>query len=80
MEQSNLMDTTCTEVFGHHALKEDLVINYSIKDGIMWGSTSANEVSVLEFSACNPETENWCAFGCNPEEARCAWHPSDRRL
>jgi len=59
---------------------EDLVISYSIESGMMWGSASADEVSVLEFSACNPETEKWCAFGCNPEEARCAWHPSDRRL
>jgi len=61
----------------------DLVVNYSVEDGLMWGSPTADKFSVLEFSSCNPEGEeemDWCAFGCNPEEELCAWQPSKRRL
>ena len=55
---------------------EDLVVSYSLQNGLMWGAANADQFSVLEFSPCDPtneETGATCAYGCNPDEEWCAY-------
>ena len=57
---------------------EDLVVSYSLQNGLMWGAATADQFSVLEFTACDPldnVTGASCAFGCNPDEEWCAYQP-----